>query len=209
MSDKAWEAISDIPRDPAGFADFRALFNKGWEAGWQARDEQHAAELEELQIELDAERLWIKEGKKLHQVQKEMLAAKDAEIERLREALAERDERIAKLEGHLDWIGWSSEGIEKAQAELAAKDERICLYEDCVGANDPCTCYACKGDEIARQTAEIERLREALEKCESLTQLSPDTIQEVGERVGAIVRKALGKASSAEYWREVMRRDDL
>ena len=40
-----------------------------------------------------------------------LMAKAAAEIERLQS-------RIQRLEGHLDWVGWDSEGVEKAKAEI-------------------------------------------------------------------------------------------
>lgn len=73
--------------------------------------------LEELQAELDAERLWIKEGKKLHEVQKEQIAALKVDLVKatvgatfvttqLSESIddvAHYKKRIAELEAKLAW----------------------------------------------------------------------------------------------------------
>jgi hypothetical protein len=37
-----------------------------------------------------------------------------------RQRLAAAEARVTTLEGHLDWIGWSSDGIGKARSKLAA-----------------------------------------------------------------------------------------
>jgi len=44
-----------------------------------------------------------------------------AEIDRLRD-------RVDQLTGHLDWIGWSSDGVEKAKAEIQRLRSECALY---------------------------------------------------------------------------------
>jgi hypothetical protein len=61
------------------------------------------------------------------------------ERDEARQQLAESRARIATLEGHLDWIGWSSDGVERcrqqlAEAQAAAKEALECF--DIVTQND-------------------------------------------------------------------------
>ena len=51
-----------------------------------------------------------------------LMAKAAAEIERLQS-------RTQRLEGHLDWVGWDSEGVEKAKAEVERLQAERDLYE--------------------------------------------------------------------------------
>ena len=51
-----------------------------------------------------------------------------SERDELKAQLAKARARIATLEGHLDWIGWSSDGVERCRQQLAearAANERL------------------------------------------------------------------------------------
>ena len=106
-------------------ASVRAVEHKRLRGGW-ALDE-----IERLQSELDAERLWIKEGRKLHEVQ-------HAEIERLRVTVDKmpkcwglKDGKLVQdvpvVPGMVVWRVWPDTAPE---CESICEEQVMATYED-------------------------------------------------------------------------------
>ena len=66
----------------------------------------------------------------------EQIQASDREVA---EEIKRLQAQVTKLKGHLDWLGWGSDGVDKARAEikrLRAVDKQVRTYVD-IRCNHP------------------------------------------------------------------------